>query len=148
MATEPVPQRGRLRWLWWLVAYTCLGLGIVGVVIPVLPTVPFILAATYAAARGSERLHTWLVTHPRFGPIIVTWQTQRAIPRYAKRLAIGSMVFCAVIIVVFAPLLWVKIFSCAFMACVGTWIWLRPEPVPEETAVPLDQADRGSEPPR
>lgn len=128
-----------MRWGWWLIAYLCLGLGLIGIVLPVLPTVPFILAATYAAARGSERLHSWLVTHPRFGPMIVLWQNQRAIPRYAKWLATGSMVICAVIIVLFAPLWWVKVMVCGIMAIVGTWIWLRPEPRLTETEVPLDR---------
>ena len=47
------------RLLWWLLAYASLGIGIVGIVVPGLPTVPFVLLAAFAAARGSRRLHAW-----------------------------------------------------------------------------------------
>ena len=49
------------RLLWWLLAYASLGLGIVGIVVPGLPTVPFVLLSAFAAARGSRRLHAWLL---------------------------------------------------------------------------------------
>ena len=61
------------RWLWWLLAYASLGIGIVGIVVPGLPTVPFVLLAAFAAARGSQRLHGWLLAHPQFGPMIRDW---------------------------------------------------------------------------
>ena len=61
MATPGGPRRpGRLRWAWWLLAGGSLALGVVGIVVPGLPTVPFILLSAYAAARGSERLHQLL----------------------------------------------------------------------------------------
>ncbi len=46
-----------MRWLWWLLAYASLGLGLLGIVVPGLPTAPFVLLAAFAAARGSKRLH-------------------------------------------------------------------------------------------
>lgn len=116
------------RWAWWLLAYVSLGLGILGVVLPILPTVPFILLAAYAAARGSDRLHRWLVEHPRFGPMIVDWQEHRTVSRKAKWLATGSMLVCAVVLIAFAPHWWIAAVSCTIMACVGTWLWFRPEP--------------------
>ena len=69
----------RFRWAWWLLAWAALGLGLVGIVVPGLPTVPFVLLSAYAAARGSERLHAWLLAHPRFGPMIRDWQAQGAV---------------------------------------------------------------------
>ena len=59
-----------MRWAWWLLAWSSLALGLVGIVVPGLPTVPFVLLSAYAAARGSARLHAWLLAHPRFGPMI------------------------------------------------------------------------------
>src|SRR3546814_13691343 len=74
----------RFRWAWWLLAYASLGLGLVGVVVPGLPTVPFVLLSAYAAARGSERLHRWLLAPRVFGPMIVGWQVHGAVRRRAK----------------------------------------------------------------
>lgn len=65
-----------------------LGLGILGVFLPVLPTTPFILLAAYCFARSSERLHTALLRHKHFGPAIRNWQTNRCVSRTNKRYAI------------------------------------------------------------
>ena len=70
-------ERSRFRWAWWLLAYVSLGIGIVGIFVPGLPTTVFILIAAYAASRGSERLHRYLLQHPRFGPMIRDWQAAR-----------------------------------------------------------------------
>jgi len=63
---------------------TALGLGILGVVLPVLPTTPFILLAAACFARSSARFHDWLLRQPIAGPIIQEWQTHRSMPRRAK----------------------------------------------------------------
>lgn len=118
----------RFRWAWWLLAYASLGLGLLGVVLPGLPTVPFILLAAWAAMRGSPRLHAWLLAHRMFGPMIRNWQQHGAVTRRSKLLAIGTMVLCAVIVFAFAPRAWMAWTATAIMAVVGTWLWLRPEP--------------------
>ena len=59
-------------------------LGLAGVVLPLLPTVPFMLLAAFCFARGSERFHDWLVNHPRFGPAIRDWRDTRSISRKGK----------------------------------------------------------------
>ncbi len=118
----------RFRWAWWLLAYASLGLGLLGVALPGLPTVPFILLAAWAAMRGSPRLHAWLLAHGMFGPMIRNWQQHGAITRRSKLLAIGTMVLCAVIVFVFAPRAWIAWMATGIMAVVGTWLWLRPEP--------------------
>lgn len=65
-----------------------LGLGILGVFLPVLPTTPFILLAAYCFARSSTRLHAALLRHKHFGPAIRNWQTNRCIARKTKRYAL------------------------------------------------------------
>jgi uncharacterized membrane protein YbaN (DUF454 family) len=82
-------DRSRFRWAWWLLAYISLGTGIVGIFVPGLPTTVFILIAAYAASRGSDRLHRYLLEHPRFGPMIRNWQTNGAVSRRAKWAATG-----------------------------------------------------------
>ena len=118
----------RFRWLWWLLAYVSLGLGLVGIVLPGLPTVPFVLLAAFAAARGSQRLHAWLLAHRRFGPVIRDWEEQGAVSRRAKRLATAMMVASAVIMFFTAPKIWMAAMGTAIMAVVALWLWRRPEP--------------------
>lgn len=128
-----MPPRTRVRWAWWLVAYASLGLAIAGVVLPGLPTVPFVLLAAYAAARGSQRLHARLLADPRFGPMIRDWSAHRAVSRRGKRMAILSMVACTVVLLGLALVVpgyrwWAVALPVACMAVVGAWLWCRPEP--------------------
>ncbi|MFC7300565.1 YbaN family protein [Cognatiluteimonas weifangensis] len=122
------PGSGRWRWAWWLLAYAALGLGLVGIVLPGLPTVPLVLLAAYAAARGSRRLHRWLLAHRQFGPVIRDWQAQGAVSRRGKRLATAMMSACAAILFLTAPQVWMAATGTAIMAAVALWLWTRPEP--------------------
>ena len=81
------PSKVRFRWAWWLLAYTSLALGVIGIVVPGLPTVPFVLLSAFAAARGSQKLHDRLLAHPRFGPMIRDWHAYGAVSRRAQRLS-------------------------------------------------------------
>ena len=75
------------RMLWRVAGAVALALGILGIPLPLLPTTPFLLLAAFCFSRGSERLHDWLVTHPRLGPPIHQWREHGAISRRAKALA-------------------------------------------------------------
>ena len=121
-------MRSHFRWLWWLLSYASLGLGIVGIVVPGLPTVPFVLLSAFAAAHGSRRLHAWLLADRRFGPMIHDWEREGAVSRRAKRLAIGMMALCAAVMFLTAPTWWMAATGTAFMAIVAAWLWRRPEP--------------------
>ncbi|MFD1299294.1 YbaN family protein [Lysobacter gummosus] len=125
---EPTRPQARFRWAWWLLAYTSLGLGIVGIVVPGLPTVPFVLLSAFAAARGSERLHVRLHAHRQFGPMIRDWQAHGAVSRRAKRLAVSMMAVCAVIMILTSPKWWMWASGIAIMTAVAIWLWRRPEP--------------------
>ncbi|KRG83757.1 membrane protein [Stenotrophomonas daejeonensis] len=120
----------RFRWAWWLLAYVSLGIGIVGIFVPGLPTTVFVLISAWAASHGSERLHRWLLAHPQFGPLIVNWQRHGAVSRKAKWMATATMALCALIMLWCVPLAWVKWFSIGSMACVCAWLWMRPLPPP------------------
>ena len=121
-------QGGRFRWAWWLLAYASLGLGLVGIVVPGLPTVPFVLLAAFAATRGSSRLHARLLADPRFGPVIRDWQAQGAVSRRAKRLATAMMALAGLVMLLTAPRLWMAVVGIGCMAIVALWLWRRPEP--------------------
>lgn len=127
----------RFRWAWWLLAYASLGTGIVGIFVPGLPTTVFILLSAYAASRGSERLHGYLVGHPRFGPMIRDWHTHGAVKRRSKVVATVTMVACAVIVWLCAPEVWIAIFATSCMIVVNVWLWFRPLPPPELVAIPV-----------
>ena len=128
--TAGTPARGLRRWLWLLLAWIALALGVIGVVVPGLPTTPFILLSAWAAARGSTRLHAWLQSHRVFGPMIRDWQTQGAVSRRAKRAAVLTMALCAVIFFLTAPHWWMAAIGTAIMTIVAIWLWRRPEPAP------------------
>lgn len=115
-----------MRFLWAGFGILCLLLGLVGVVLPLLPTVPFLLLAAFFFARSSERLHSWLLSHPRLGPPIEDWHSRGAINPAAKRLATIS------IVVVFGISLAVGLrpmilgIQAITLGCVLVFIWTRP----------------------
>ncbi|GAB3734220.1 YbaN family protein [Silanimonas algicola] len=115
------------RGLWIALAYTALGLGVIGVVLPGLPTTPFILVAAWAAAKSSRRLHQWLLDHRLFGPMVRDWQARGAVSRKAKRMAVLTMSLCAVLMFATAPAWWMAATGTACMAVVAIWLWRRPE---------------------
>jgi uncharacterized protein len=123
-----VRPKNPIRALWFVLAVVSLTLGAVGVVVPVLPTTPFLLLAAYAAARSSTRLHTWLIGHRLFGPLITDWQANRTVSRRAKATATATMAASAVVLFVVGPSTWLAVAVTALMATVATWLWLRPEP--------------------
>jgi len=80
-----------LRHLWVAGGVLSLGLGLIGIVLPVLPTTPLILLAAFCFSKGSPRLRAWITAHARFGPIIEDWEETGAIPRPVKLFACTVM---------------------------------------------------------
>lgn len=103
-----------------------MGLAILGVVLPLLPTVPFILVAAFFFARSSERLHNWLLTHPQFGPMITDWQTNGAIRPRVKRLATVSVAAVFLISLFAGVKTSVVIIQAIVLSGVLIFIWSRP----------------------
>lgn len=124
----PSPARGLARVGWLVLAWIALGFGVAGVILPGLPTTPFILLAAWAAARGSTRLHRWLLEHRVFGPMLRDWEAQGAVSRRAKRIATLTMALCAVLMFATAPRWWMAATGTGVMAVVAVWLWRRPEP--------------------
>ena len=84
--SDPRPHDSRwVRLLCPGAGFAALALGLVGVVLPVLPTTPFVLLAAACFARSSPRFHDWLLNQRIAGPLIREWRRHRAMPRKAKR---------------------------------------------------------------
>ncbi|WP_439586407.1 YbaN family protein [Hydrogenophaga sp.] len=81
-----------VRWLLWAAGSISLALGLIGVVVPGLPTTPFVLLAAACYAKASPRLHGWLLRHRFLGPMVRDWEAHRSLTRRTKTIAILSMV--------------------------------------------------------
>ena len=115
-----------MRLFWILLGLISLGLGIVGIVLPLLPTVPFVLLAAFCFARSSERLHHWLLSHAHFGPTVTDWQERGAVSPRAKRLATVSiaLVFGISLVLQVKPAL--LIIQAVVLSGVLLFLWTRP----------------------
>ncbi|MFF7705995.1 DUF454 family protein [Pseudomonas sp. NPDC007930] len=123
------PVRSRLaRALYAILAYVSLGIGIVAIFIPGLPTTEFVLLSFWAASRSSPRLANWLATHKLFGPMIENWHNGKRIARKAKIAATVSMLVCAVVMWLTLRHYWAIYAAIGGMVLVNLWIWSRPEP--------------------
>ena len=111
--------------LWLLAGALSLLTGIVGIVLPLLPTTPFVLLAAFCFSRGSERWERWLLEHRRWGPMVRDWRARRAVPLRAKQLASVTMVAgCAWAgWLLPAAVGWIPAVCCAVVAA---WLWRLP----------------------
>lgn len=114
------------RTLYLLAGFAALIAGGIGVFLPLLPTVPFVILAAFCFARSSPALERRLLEHPRFGSHIRNWRDHGAISRKGKRAALAAFGISAVVGLIFAPFPW-SLAPIAAAAIGGTWIWRRPE---------------------
>jgi uncharacterized membrane protein YbaN (DUF454 family) len=118
--------------LFWLgIGILALALGGLGVVLPLLPTTPFILVAAFAFANSSERMHQWLLDHNIFGPLIGNWRRYGAISRAAKVLSILSMAAVLVISLLIAVPAYVIVVQVVVLGACSLFIVSRPLPPAE-----------------
>lgn len=81
-----------VRALLWLGGALALVLALIGVVVPGLPTTPFVLVVGACFVRASPRAHAWLLRNRLFGPMLREWEEHRSVPRRVKRIAVAAMV--------------------------------------------------------
>jgi uncharacterized membrane protein YbaN (DUF454 family) len=117
-----------MRLLWTTLGLVSLGLGCVGIVLPLLPTTPFLLLAAFCFARSSDRLHDWLHAHRVFGPLLDNWRRHRAIDRGAKVAAsFACVAMLAMALILRAPPVGILV-QALILSAVLAFIWTRAEP--------------------
>ena len=120
----PKSLRYALAGFGWL----CIGIGVVGIIVPGLPTTVFMLMAAWAFSRSSPRFRQWLLAHPRLGPPIAAWRDSGAIPRRAKLLAVTTMTASLACYIAFAADNWAfPTALAAAMVAVAVYILTRPD---------------------
>lgn len=95
------------RWALLAFGWLNVALGIMGIVVPGMPTTVFLIVAAWAFSKCSERFHRWLWNHPRLGRSVRAWHEQRAIPLRAKVMAVGMMSASFAIVTAFVAMSWV-----------------------------------------
>jgi uncharacterized membrane protein YbaN (DUF454 family) len=92
-----VSTREKIKvFLWKVTGVLCVGLAILGAILPILPTTVFLIMATACFAKSSPRMQRKLLNNKTFGPLIHEWQQHRSIPRKAKRIALLTIILSVV----------------------------------------------------
>ncbi|GLO72200.1 hypothetical protein MACH17_37170 [Phaeobacter inhibens] len=115
-----------MRLLYAALGLLCVGLALVGVALPLLPTVPFLLLASFFFANSSERLHDWILNHRLFGPMIQDWHERGAIRPVAKKAATFSVAAVFGLSVILSAPSHVLIIQAITLGAVMIFIWSRP----------------------
>ena len=115
-----------MRWLYLATGIVCVVLGAIGAVLPLLPTVPFLLLAAYCFARSNPEWERRILAHPIWGPQIADWRERRAISRKAKLGAFATLVAGVAFtwLTIGEPYVW---FSVGALVLIGGWIATRNE---------------------
>ncbi len=118
------------QYVYIAIGWLCLGLGAVGIFVPLLPTTPFVLLAAFCFSRGSATLHRWLLAQKTFGPLIRDWNQHGIIRLRVKWTSAIMIVLMIGYPVLFGPLsLPIKITLTLIGLGVIGFIWSRPSQV-------------------
>lgn len=109
-----------------ILGWICVVLATLGVVLPLLPTTPFLLLAAWCFARSSPRFHHWLLHRSWFGSYLRHWQQHRALPKGAKPKAVALILVTFAVSIYFVPLLWVRILLLCMMFMLLIMMWRLP----------------------
>lgn len=113
--------------LWRAGALAAFTIGLAGLAVPVLPTIPFLILSAWAASKGWPSFERWLLEHRSYGPHIRRWRERGAVPRTAKIWAILTMFGSVLLLLVLDTPGWLRLGAPLMMAVVAVWLWSRPE---------------------
>lgn len=88
-------------------ACICIGLGVIGAFLPILPTTPFLILATVLSYNSSPKIRKWLLEHPVFGETIQRYLETRSITVTALRRALITLWLCILLSVYLVGNIWV-----------------------------------------
>ncbi|QAV25018.1 DUF454 family protein [Proteus hauseri] len=120
-----------------IAGWLCVGLATLGVILPVLPTTPFLLLAAWCFSRSSQRFHYWLLYRSWFGPYLRYWQTYKAMPKGAKPKAIMIILLTFSLSLWLVSMLWVRVLLLIILVCLLIFMWRLP--VNDQQEVPCDK---------
>lgn len=116
------------RLVFILLGFLSLGVGILGIFLPILPTTPLVILAAYFFSKGSKKIHHWLISNKIFGKMIKDWEAYGVIPRRAKILATSMIIpSFAYTMIFFEVSNWIKIIVLLIGVYALHFIWTRPE---------------------
>ena len=113
---------------WRTLVVIFITLGIIGAILPGMPTTVFLILAAWAASTGWPQMDAWLLNHPKYGPTLRDWRANGTVPRKAKWIASIMMAASGILMLFTSAPFWVKVFTDTTMFIVAVWLWLRPEP--------------------
>ena len=117
---------------WRFLVIFFIALGIIGAVLPGMPTTVFLILAAWAASKGWPQVDHWLLNHPKYGATLRNWREHGTVPRRAKWIASLMMLLSGIIMLFTNAPFWVKLFTDITMLIVAIWLWLRPEPLSQD----------------
>lgn len=131
------------RWLLFTLGWLCVGLGIMGYLLPMMPGTVFMLLAAWCFSRSSQRFHQWLRGHRWFGASVCCWEDYRSIPKGVRPKAlvvlwVGLVVSCMV-----AANLTITLLLVLIGVCISAFLWR----LPVVDQWPLEP-EKPSEPPK
>lgn len=110
------------KYLFITAGWLCVGVAVLGIFLPLIPTTPLLLLAAACFVRGSEKLYNWLLNHRQLGPYIRDFREGRGIPRKAKISTIAVMWTTIGISILILRLIWVKVLL--FFIAAGVTVYL------------------------
>ncbi|NEV60894.1 YbaN family protein [Thiorhodococcus minor] len=135
----------RRHHLYNILAWICFGLGVIGILLPLMPTTVFWICAAWLWLRSRPHRVQFLVGHPRFGESIRRFLERGEICRTGKKAAVLGMAgSLSIWLLVFSPGWPLSLLVGAILATVATWIARRPEGPPKSTTSVAVRLDPGS----
>jgi hypothetical protein len=117
---------GMRRTILIIIGWLAVVLATLGVVLPLLPTTPFLLLAAWCFARSSPRFHYWLLYRSWFGGYLRHWQNHRALPPGAKPRALIFIVMTFAVSVYLVDILWLRSGLIIMMCVLLFFMWRMP----------------------